>query len=657
MTAAPETNHDDLMDLASRWAYASPDVGDKVDVNGTEFTVVHTRHDTATGLDAYTFRNPDTDELTVAFTGTESLDDWIADATLLTQWDPAQYQAAEHYVQEMAGRYGPIGTVCGNSLGGGLAAYVAARNPSITAVTVNPAPVPDSLVGAAAPNVYNYISRADVLHRLVVAGGLEDRIIGHQISFAGTSMGVDFIGANHIGSDRGDPDETPYDGSMAVPFSLFHPNRVLAAGRYGALVDITPENLRMMVEGLQRQRTDLLTVQETELVGVEAELREYGAGLSAREEAIRHLLHEVVGRRFASVRTLAGEIRDGIERTLCSPLISFPEPPLVLRAAWLLVHQDVKHAVAEMVTAVQEIGDFAVQEAVDAAWDRYRAVFSDESASLTQALADQSLALQDDLHLVDAKWERFLEGATTVADAVTQADQETAAAIASRSCAPHAVHATVGAWPTQVVHPLKDDTVKQFRQSYVDERQRIAGDLAVKVGAGLAAALGPASAKAAVLIVQLEILELCLGAAQGTLRVAAKVASYSPLALLTGTSDDLDRFQQAVRDLYDDVRSASDEWQQAIAQITTALDRVPEVVLTLGDYLEQSFFSDDQIETAYDAFLKCQNVVDCSETAFGEAGYQLDEHDASAIDALAGRADSLRRDLATVGDSLAEMVS
>jgi hypothetical protein len=658
VTAAPETNHDDLMDLASRWAY-EPDLhlDDTVDVNGTAFKVVDAEHDPGTGLDAYTFRNPDTDELTVAFAGTESLADWLADATLVTQWDPAQYQAAEEYVQQMSALHGPIGSVCGNSLGGGLAAYVAARDPSITAVTVNPAPVPESLVGVAAPNVYNYISRADVLHRLVVAGGLQDRIIGHQVSFAGTSMAVDFIGANHVGSDRGDPAETPYDGSMAVPFSLFHANQQVAAGRFGSLVDITPENLRLMIEGLRRRREDLLAVRETELIGVEAELREYAAGLWAREEVIRHLLREAVEAAYAPVRASVGALGDSVERTLRAPLVTFPTPPMPLRAVWRGVQQQAADAVAEMVTALQEIGDVAVRAAVDAAWDGYRATFSDASASLTLALADQSLLLHEDLQLVDTKWERFLEGATTIADAVTQADQETAVAIASRACAPGAVPAKVGPWPGQVVRPLEEDTVKQFRQSYVDERQRIVGSLIATVGAALTVSFTPVSVHAAGLTLRLEILEICLGGAQGALRIAAKAASYSPGALITGTSDDFDRFQRSVGELYDGFRAKTDGWQKAITRIAAALDRIPEVVLTMGAYLEQSFFSDAQIETAYDALLKCRNVVDTSELAFSEARYQLDEHTASAIDALAGRAASVRRDLDTIGGSLSEMVS
>jgi hypothetical protein len=42
---------------------------------------------------------------------------------------------------------GPVSSVCGNSLGGGLAAHVATTRPHLQAVTVNPAPVPTVGIG------------------------------------------------------------------------------------------------------------------------------------------------------------------------------------------------------------------------------------------------------------------------------------------------------------------------------------------------------------------------------------------------------------------------------------------------------------------------------------------------------------------------------
>lgn len=76
----------------------------------------------------------------------------------------------------------------------------------------------------------------------------------------------------------------------------------------------------------------------------------------------------------------------------------------------------------------------------------------------------------------------------------------------------------------------------------------------------------------------------------------------------------------------------------------------------LRPYLE-SFFSDAMIETAYDSFLKCRNLVERSEIAFAEVHHQLADHDARMITALAERADDLSKDLATTGSGLGAMVS
>lgn len=63
------------------------------------------------------------------------------------------------------------------------------------------------------------------------------------------------------------------------------------------------------------------------------------------------------------------------------------------------------------------------------------------------------------------------------------------------------------------------------------------------------------------------------------------------------------------------------------------------------------------IEQAYDSFLKCRNLVGRSQIAFAEVEYQLGDHDARMIDALADNAADLRTDLATTSDTLTEMVS
>ena len=156
------TDHDDLMDMASRIAYQDINAQstETVRVNGRDF-IVEEVHKDGTGLDAVTLRNPTTQEITVAFEGTDGAVDVMTDAVLLTTATPEQYRSAADYVNHVSTTYGPVGSVCGNSLGGGLAAYVGALNPGIEAVTVNPAPVPAEVAGKS-----NEIGRASCRERV-----------------------------------------------------------------------------------------------------------------------------------------------------------------------------------------------------------------------------------------------------------------------------------------------------------------------------------------------------------------------------------------------------------------------------------------------------------------------------------------------------------
>ncbi len=654
MKSVSSISHDDLMDIASRFSYDNLlDPGELIVVNGVEFEIVRVKQDLRTGLDAFVLRTKGVHGLVVAFQGTQGATDVRMDAGLLLPGVPAQYASALEYVREVERDIGPVGSVCGNSLGGGLAAYVAALNPQMLAVTVNPAPVPAGMAGRPAPNVYNYISEADVLNRAMASANLGDRVLGHKVPFNGTRITFKFLGENHVG---GSGMEGPYDASMAVPFSLFHANRVLSGGTYGPLVDITVDNLQLMVGGLQRQREDLLTVLAADLVGIEVELRAYAATLSARDDAVRRALRDLVETKYAPVRRAIGQLGEQIERVLRSPLISFPSPPGPLQLAWVPVRAAALAAADELAVAVQQLEDFAAGDAADSAWRTWCALFLDESETLTAVLAEQSVTLQGDLGLVDAKWVRFQESAGAVADAVAQADEQAAAAIASRSSAPDAVPTRVEPWPPGAVEPLQEDMVKQFHQTVADLRAEVVGEVLAKLGASLADALTTPVKLAPGLIVTMEAIEEILRVAQGALRVAALSAAVSPVAVITGKSDDLIRFQRRVRDLYADLRASSDEWQYTIAEVSRSLDRLPDAVLTLEDYFQQTFFSDAQIEIAYNAFLKCRNLVERSATAFGEAQYQLDEHSAAAVDALADRAGNLRQDLSTVSETLTEMV-
>lgn len=656
MSRPRPTTDDDLMDLGSRVSYTPPErMPPQVEVNGVEFEVVHSVQDPVTGLDAYAFQNISTGELTVGFQGTADLTDVLVDAQLVTSLTPQQFQAAEDYVHAVEAELGrPVRSVCGNSLGGGLAAYVAGKNPRIRAVTVNPAPVPQELAGLDAPHIRNYVTTTDVLHRAVVAGGLGHRVIGDVIEVPGTSFHLTYLAANHVGSDR---DDGPYDASMAVPFSLFHPGTVIGRGGYGAKVDIDLDALTAMSTGLRRQRDDLLTVLDTELVELQRELREYGGRLDARSDAARHVVAELAEDVYGPLRRGLLEVTDDIVHWLISvevevPYLSGPGGTRPLAGLGGLLARARNLAVRG--------ADIAVGAAAEAAWRTYEVAFLDESRVLTGVLTRQARSVRTDLGLVDRKWVVLARSTRLAALAVLRADEAAAAAIASRSCAPDAVDVDLPSWPDGQVERLPEELLKQVAQTAVDARQLAVGELVTQLARSLAAEVGEGLALVCSAVVALlETIEGVLSSAARTARTAVGLLTAGPAGALSGAlgvDDDLARFRDTVDELERGFRARSDEWQDHLAHVVRALDRAPYAVEDLRVYLDSTFFSDAMIEEVYDGLLKCRNLVDRSATSFGEVAHQLADHEARLIDALAGNATDVRRDLVTTGSSLTTMV-
>lgn len=656
MTSRPSTTDDDLMDLASRTSYLEVErmrLG--IDVNGVRFTLVDLIQDLDTGLDAFTFRNRSTGELTVGFQGTAGLVDGLTDAQLVTALTPAQYRAAEAYVLGVESDLGrPVSSVCGNSLGGGLAAYVAGRHPRIRAVTVNPAPVPAELAGMAAPQVRNYITETDVLHRLVVAGGLADRIIGEQITVRGTSFHLSYLVANHIGSDR---DDGVYDASMAVPFSLFHPGTVIGSRGYGAKVDLDLDALAAVVRGLHRQREDLLAVLDGELVGMQRELRAYGAAVDERADRARGELADLAETVYAPVRRTVGDVADGLCSWLVSVEVHVPFLPAWTRQRPLA---GLGVVLSQATGVAQQVGDLAVRTVADGAWRAYETAFVEESRMLTDALGRQARVVCTDLGLVDRKWVVLARSTRLAALAVQRTDAAVAAAIAARTCAPDAVEVAVPAWPGGRVDALAEDAVKQVVQTVVDVRQIAVGELVTGLARALAEEVSDDLSGACVTLgALLQAVRASLASAVVAARAAVHALGTGAPGTVTGVlglRDDLERFRDAVVQLERDFGARADEWQDHLWRVQRTVERLPDAVQDLRVYLDSTFFSDAMIEDVYDGLLRCRNLVDRSATAFGEVEHQLADHEARLIDALAGNAADLRRDLVTTRSSLTEMV-
>lgn len=448
------TSHAHLMDLASRWSY-DPDltVGREIDVGGTRFVVEHAETGTPTGLDAFTLRNLETGEVTIAFQGTADEKDAIADALLLTPRTPAQFEAAAAYVTRMRAEHPGLVSVCGNSLGGGLAAYVALLNPDLTAVTVNPAPVPEQYAGVAAPNVHHYISTADILFRLVGAAGLDDRIVGNRTSFEGTSRNAAFILANYVGSDRGDPEVTPYNGSMAVPFSLFHPDVVLGDGGSGRRVRIDPAALEQMASGLDRQREALRVVVAREVDGLHEAMASHAREVPIREATARGEFVDTVAEDYARARRLIDQIAEEFRARVRSPWLSLPPVPLPLQPAWALARVPVDAGLLTIARALDPLLDFAIRSAATGVWESGSAPLFRESEAISAGLATQCGELRAGFAVIDTKWSAVCAQSRSVAFELEVADAAAAAGIGSGRWGTGGRSPRCVAWPPDASTP------------------------------------------------------------------------------------------------------------------------------------------------------------------------------------------------------------
>ncbi|WP_071461531.1 hypothetical protein [Bacillus massilinigeriensis] len=131
----PSSNHPDLVELAGYHAYLNIKERSQFEVNNTEYTVLNTRYEHRTGLDAMTVQNDITQEVTIVFVGTDAAgkygnQDILTDVQLLSPIEPRQIKAARAYYKEMSEKY-EISSITGNSLGGGLSLAVGVQNPHL----------------------------------------------------------------------------------------------------------------------------------------------------------------------------------------------------------------------------------------------------------------------------------------------------------------------------------------------------------------------------------------------------------------------------------------------------------------------------------------------------------------------------------------------
>ena len=176
---------------------------------------MHVITDSETGLDAFTVQNTITKDYTIVYVGTDpkSIQDIKTDLKLLRGTPSAQLKQGLQYFDEMEKKYGPISSVSGNSLGGGVANYVAVERPDVKGVTLNPAPLPSGVVdpNATYDNMTNYMSQYDVLTRGMKALGYGNRIPGHHFGINNGIPGFKTLDTNHTGYRRKGIDEQYYE--------------------------------------------------------------------------------------------------------------------------------------------------------------------------------------------------------------------------------------------------------------------------------------------------------------------------------------------------------------------------------------------------------------------------------------------------------------
>ncbi len=655
-------DHSDLMDLASRYAYRDPEkmITGTV-LEGGVYEVVHQIHDSSTGLDAYTFENTETHELTIAYVGTAGGTDVLQDAQLVPPMTPAQYRAAEQYYKDVSNdpALGPVTSVCGNSLGGGLAAYVGAQHPDVEAVTVNPAPVPDEYANADAPNVHNYILTTDVLHRAVMLGGLQNRIIGSVTMVAGTPLGFATITENHVGSDR---EDGPYNASMAVPFSLFHPNTVVrpgaggvASGGFGGKIQVTAEGLIGIAEALERQLSDLEAVMTDGFDQVTSNLNKEKQERHLRSDAFKSMFANWLHVTVSPVTVLASNCETEIN-SFVRDLDRFM-PPGPMQWVWDQCDGAISGAINSAIGALDDLVGISCRAAAETAWAAQEILFMTGIDDIISELLDQQQQLDANFDIATERWMTVAQQTRTVQAALAEQDAAMAGAVAAGTCPPDAVTVSPPPWPGGVVTPLHSSASKQVKEWITNKREEIAGAVIGGVVAALASAfVTPVRDLLTTVIGALGAIEAALGSAVSLAAGVVDAASYNPLSYVTGTHDDLQRFADQIRDARDDFQETCSEWRGKLGKFVTTLDHLPIVILGLAPEVAKGLLSNDAIDSVYNSYAKCRNLAERSEIAFAEVAYQYQDHTSLAIDAIGDRSAEVQSDLAIVSSSLNELI-
>ena len=203
------TTDQDLIEISGKHAYnLELSFRDVITVNGRYYTIKHTNFDTASGMQAMLLENVESKELIIAYQGTNmgELKDIATDISLAGNIAPQQLLDAKKYYNQMTAEFGKVSYVCGNSLGGGLANYVAVNVSDVKSVTYNPAILPDIAYDTKdyGNRIKNYLGKYDPLTLIQLHAGFMERVPGQHIFTHISIPGLAFFIANHVGYLDGD---------------------------------------------------------------------------------------------------------------------------------------------------------------------------------------------------------------------------------------------------------------------------------------------------------------------------------------------------------------------------------------------------------------------------------------------------------------------
>lgn len=292
-TKLNETSNLDLIELSGKWVYQSPPRGVSLEVNEQTYEVKEGAYNTPNGLDYMIVENVATGEISMVFQGTQGFQDMVTDGTLPGAVPDAQLKDAEAAFKTMNEKYN-ITNVSGNSLGGGLANYVAS-NHDVNSVTYNPAILPEGSYDTNNPRITNYMSEYDPLTLGERSAGYMSRLPGNNVILHNNMPWMETMISNHVGYD----DDVVINGQkIQVEADAYLPVGVwsgeILSGSKGQKIDINPENMRILATTLSTRMNGQVKTAQTYLDGAVDIVNQEGAKLDDRQTTLRQSFDDLL---------------------------------------------------------------------------------------------------------------------------------------------------------------------------------------------------------------------------------------------------------------------------------------------------------------------------------------------------------------------------